>query len=54
MKGDMTSKAVMGLGVGASALGRLIGGRVGAMILGFGLAHIFLGALDRWRPSVRF
>jgi hypothetical protein len=54
LKGDMTSKAVMGLGVGASALGRLIGGRVGAMILGFGLAHIFLGALDRWRPNVRF
>ena len=36
-----------------TGFGRLIGGRIGAGIAGFGMAHIMLGFLDRLRPSMR-
>lgn len=54
MRGTTTSKAVLGTGVAVTLLGRTIGGKIGAGILGFGLAHVVLGALDKLRPSVRY
>ncbi len=44
----------MGIGALVTGLGRLVGGRVGDSITGFGLAHIVLGAIDMFRPSTRF
>jgi hypothetical protein len=54
MTGNMdpttTSWFVSGLGLVVSALGaRMLRKRYGAGILGFGLAHIILGQLDRMR-----
>ncbi len=48
-----TSKMVIGVGALATGIGRLVGGRVGDGITGFGLAHIVLGTLDMVRPTVR-
>ncbi|MFW6279336.1 MAG: hypothetical protein ACOC2G_04010 [Bacillota bacterium] len=49
-----TSWLVSGLGIAVSALGsRMLNRKVGAGILGFGLAHIVLGQLDRMRPTVK-
>ncbi len=49
-----TSKAVMSIGAFVTGIGRLVGGRIGDGITGFGLAHIVLGAIDMLRPSTRF
>ncbi len=49
-----TSWTVSGLGLLVSTLGaRMLNRKFGAGILGFGLAHIVLGQLDRFRPTVR-
>lgn len=49
-----TGLAVSGLGLLVSTIGaRMLNNKVGAGILGFGLAHVILGQLDRLRPSVR-
>ncbi|CEO89701.1 hypothetical protein [Syntrophaceticus schinkii] len=48
-----TSKAIIGLGALVTGIGRVVGGRVGDGITGFGLAHVVLGTLDMFRPSVR-
>ena len=49
-----TSWFVSGLGLVVSALGtKLINRKIGAGILGFGLAHVVLGQLDRLRPTVK-
>lgn len=48
-----TSMAVMGLGALVTGTGRLVGGRMGAGIMGFGLAHVVLGLMDMYRPTVR-
>ena len=49
-----TSWFVSGLGLAVSALGsKMINKKVGAGILGFGLAHIVLGQLDRIRPTIK-
>ncbi len=48
-----SSKTLIGLGALATGLGRLVGGRVGDGLTGFGLAHIILGSLDMARPAVR-
>ncbi|MGI6487575.1 MAG: hypothetical protein GX964_04470 [Syntrophomonadaceae bacterium] len=54
MQRTSTSKAVVGLGTAVTALGAALkGSRLGAGLVGFGLAHIMLGTLDRFRPSVR-
>jgi hypothetical protein len=44
---------VAGVGALVTGLGKLIGGRMGAVMAGFGLAHIALGLLDMARPTVR-
>ena len=58
MKATTTSWTVTGLGAAVSSLGlgvlsRRKLGRLGAGILGFGLAHVALGFLDMLRPAVR-
>ncbi len=53
MRGNTTSWAVLGVGAAVAGLGRLVGGSLGAGITGFGLAHVVLGMLDQFRPSVR-
>ncbi|NLW06394.1 MAG: hypothetical protein GX039_00190 [Clostridia bacterium] len=53
MKGNTTSWVVAGLGIVATAIGsRLVKGRFGAGVTGFGMAHLLLGALDMFRPSI--
>lgn len=52
-KRNTTSWVVAGVGLMATGLGRLVGGRLGAGISGFGLAHIALGLLDMYRPTLR-
>ncbi len=49
-----TSWTVSGLGLLVSTLGaKMFKNKLGAGILGFGLAHVILGQLDRLRPTVR-
>ena len=52
-KSTTTSLAVAGTGAVVTGVGRMVGGRLGAWISGFGLAHIMLGLLDMTRPTVR-
>ncbi|HZK24754.1 MAG TPA: hypothetical protein VFC74_05130 [Oscillospiraceae bacterium] len=52
-KSTTTSWAVTGTGAVVTGVGRVVGGRVGAWISGFGLAHIVLGLLDMRRPTIR-
>ena len=52
MKVTTTSWVVTGLGVAVSGLGARMKGRVGDGLMGFGLAHIVLGVLDMFRPSM--
>jgi len=54
MKGTTTSWTVLATGAAVTGLGRVIGGTLGAGITGFGLAHIALGVLDQFRPSVKY
>ncbi|MEJ6950126.1 hypothetical protein [Natronospora cellulosivora (SeqCode)] len=50
----LTSWAVSGLGLLVSTVGsKMIKKKFGAGLLGFGLAHVVLGQLDRFRPSVK-
>jgi len=53
MNGKTTSWIVTGVGAGVTALGLTIGGTFGAGVTGFGLAHVFLGILDMFRPTVK-
>lgn len=48
-----TSMVVLGLGALVTGAGRMIGGRLGAGVTGFGLAHVTLGILDMFRPAIR-
>ncbi|MDW7652437.1 MAG: hypothetical protein SCK29_07000 [Bacillota bacterium] len=52
-KSSTTSMAVAGTGALVTGIGRMVGGRMGAWISGFGLAHIALGLLDLTRPTIR-
>jgi hypothetical protein len=53
MNGKTTSWIVTGVGVGVTAVGMMVSGTIGAGITGFGLAHVVLGVLDMFRPTVR-
>jgi len=53
MNGKTTSWIVTGVGAVVTAVGYMTGGMIGAGITGFGLAHVVLGVLDMFRPSVR-
>ncbi|MGB4005552.1 MAG: hypothetical protein WBI32_00980 [Halanaerobiales bacterium] len=49
-----TGWAISGLGLLVTAIGaKMVDKRLGAGILGFGLAHIVLGQLDRCRPTIK-
>lgn len=52
-KGTTTSWTVAGLGLAVTGVGKVVGGPIGAGIMGFGLAHVLLGMLDMARPTVR-
>jgi hypothetical protein len=52
-KSSTTSLAVAGTGAVVTGVGRMVGGRLGALISGFGMAHIVLGLLDMARPTIR-
>ena len=53
-KPSSTGWFVSGLGLLVSALGgKMIDKKIGAGILGFGLAHVVLGQLDRVRPTIK-
>lgn len=45
-----SSWIVTGLGATVTGIGALVGGRMGAGLTGFGLAHLVLGTLDMFRP----
>lgn len=54
MKARKTSLVVAGLGAAVTTLGATaLSGPVGAGVIGFGAAHVVLGILDMFRPSVR-
>lgn len=54
MNAKTTSWVVAGLGAAVTGAGAtLVKGNVGAGVVGFGLAHVVLGLLDMFRPSVR-
>ncbi|KXG75155.1 hypothetical protein AN618_20250 [Fervidicola ferrireducens] len=53
MKGNTTGWVVAGIGAVVAGVGTMVGGTLGAGITGFGLAHIVLGVLDMFRPTVR-
>ncbi len=44
-----TSNYIIGLGALVTGAGKLIGGKLGSGITGFGVAHIILGTLDKYR-----
>ncbi|MFP4660882.1 MAG: hypothetical protein ACLFPF_01705 [Halanaerobiales bacterium] len=49
-----TGWAISGLGLLVSTIGaKMVDRKVGAGILGFGLAHVLLGQLDHLRPTVK-
>ncbi|MEW6624875.1 MAG: hypothetical protein AB1420_17410 [Bacillota bacterium] len=54
-KSSATSWVVTGLGAAATGIGATVlgGTTLGAGVVGFGLAHIALGVLDMYRPSIR-
>lgn len=45
----INSKLIMGLGALVTTLGKFVGGKVGSGIVGFGLAHLLLGTLAKYR-----
>jgi len=53
MHRNTTSWVVTGVGTAVTGIGALVGGRLGAGIAGFGLAHVVLGVLDNFRPTLR-
>lgn len=53
MQKNTTGWVVTGLGAAVTGIGALVGGRLGAGIAGFGLAHVVLGVLDNFRPTIR-
>lgn len=53
MKKNTTSWIVTGVGAAVTGVGAMVGGPFGAGITGFGLAHVVLGVLDNFRPTVK-
>jgi TM2 domain-containing membrane protein YozV len=50
---NTTNKIILGLGTLAAGAGKLIGGKIGYGIAGFGLAHILFGSLGMLRSPLR-
>ena len=36
-----------------TGVGAYLGGNIGAGVAGFGIAHVVLGVLDNFRPTIR-
>ena len=54
MKTNTTSLIVTGLGVAVTAVGATaLGGSAASATMGFGAAHIVLGVLDMFRPTLK-
>ncbi len=54
MQPNTTSLVVTGLGVAVTALGAtMLQGATGYAAMGFGAAHIVLGILDMFRPTIK-
>ncbi|MGI5875454.1 MAG: hypothetical protein ACOX6X_01365 [Dethiobacteria bacterium] len=47
-KVSTTSKVLIGVGGLTAGIGKFVGGRFGNILTGFGLAHIFLGTLNKF------
>jgi hypothetical protein len=52
-RASTTSKVLIGTGGLIAGMGRFVGGRFGNILTGFGLAHIFLGTLDKILSPVK-
>jgi len=48
-KENTTGLVVAGLGLLVTGIGKMLGGRLGDTLSGFGMAHILLGILDSIR-----
>lgn len=48
-RSNVDSKLIVGLGALVTTIGKVVGGKIGSGITGFGLAHIFLGTLAKYR-----
>ncbi len=48
-----TSMAIVGLGNIVHRFGKLVGGKIGAGIMGYGLAHIVLGKLAKVKSAMK-
>jgi hypothetical protein len=46
-----TTWIVSGIGAAVTGIGAMMGGRLGAGIAGFGLAHVILGIADNFRSD---
>ena len=54
LKGTKTSWIITGVGAAVTGVGAtMLSGGLGAGVTGFGLAHVTLGLLDMFRPSVK-
>ena len=54
MKTNTTSWIVTGLGAAVTTAGATaLSGPISAGVIGFGAAHVVLGVLDMFRPSVK-
>jgi len=53
-KASTAGKTLIVLGRIVRRFGRLVGGRIGAGIMGYGLAHIVLGNLAKFSSGMRF
>lgn len=52
-KASSAGRALIVLGRIVRRLGRLVGGKIGAGIMGYGLAHIVLGNLAKFSSEMR-
>lgn len=46
-----TGLVVAGLGILLTGIGRMVGGKMGDNLSGFGIAHVMLGVLDTLRDK---
>ncbi len=53
MQKNTTSWIVTGVGAAVTGVGAMLGGNLGAGVAGFGIAHVVLGMLDNFRPTIR-
>lgn len=52
-KQNKTGLAIAGAGLVITGVGKMVGGTMGAGIMGFGLANVALGLADMFKPMLR-